>query len=81
MPDAAPTSAATPAADRQRRYRERQRQAARCVRGDVPADVVRALVSNGWASPDEADDPTKLCAALVDLIDCWMRGTLEPPKS
>ena len=71
----------TPAAERQRHYRERQRQAARCMRGDVPADVVRALVINGWMSQDEADDPQKLGAALVDLADCWMCGTLEPPKS
>ncbi len=71
----------TPAAERQRHYRERLRQAARCMRGDVSADVVRALVINGWVSRDEADDPQKLGAALVDLADCWMRETLEPPKS
>ena len=71
----------TPAAARQRHYRERQRQAARCVRGDVPANVVRALVINGWLGLDEANDPRKLGAALVDLADCWMRETLKPPKS
>ncbi len=49
--------------------------------GDVPADVVRALVKNGWLGLSEVDDPRKLGAALVDLADCWMRGTLEPPKS
>ncbi len=49
--------------------------------GDVPSDVVCALVENGWLGPGEADDSRKLGAALVDLIDCWMRGTLEPPKS
>ena len=68
-------------AERQRHYRERQRQAARWVRGDVPADVVHALVTNDWVSRDEADDPQKLGAALIDLADCWMRKTLEPPKS
>ena len=51
------------------------------MRGDVPADVVRALVISGWVSRDEADDPQKLGAALVDLADCWMRETLESPKS
>ncbi len=76
MPDAS----TTPAAERQRHYRDRLRQAARCMRGDVPADVVRALVINDWLGRDEADDPQKLGAALVDLADCWMRETLEPPK-
>ena len=51
------------------------------MRGDVPADVERALVKNGWLGPDEAEDPRKLGAAMVDLADCWMRGTLKPPKS
>ncbi len=77
MPDAAPS----PAAERQRYYRERLRQAARCMSGDVPADVVRALVKNRWLGQGEADDSRKLGAALVDLADCWMRGTLKPPKS
>lgn len=49
--------------------------------GDVPADVVCALVKNGWLGPDEAEAPRKLGAALVDLADCWMRGTLKLPKS
>ena len=70
----------TPAAERQRRCRERQRQGARCMGGDVPPDVVCALVENGWLDAGEADDPRKLGAALVDLADCWMRGTLKPPK-
>ena len=77
MFDAAPT----PAAERQRRRRERQRQGARCMGADVPPDVVCALVENGWLGPGEADDSRKLGAALVDLADCWMRETLEPPKS
>ena len=77
MPDAAHM----PDRERQRRRRERQRQGARCMGGDVPSDVVCALVANGWLGPGEADDSRKLGAALVDLTDCWMRGTLEPPKS
>ena len=75
------SDAPTPAAARQRHYRERQRQAARCMRGDVPADVVRALVNNGWLGLGEVDEPQILGAALVDLADCWMRETLKPPKS
>ncbi len=76
MPDAS----TTPEAARQRRCRERQRQGVRCMGGDVPPDVVRALVKNGWLGLGEVDDPRKLGAALVDLVDCWMRGTLKPPQ-
>ncbi len=81
MPGRQPPSAPSPATKRQRRCRERLRQGARCMGGDVPPDVVWALVENGWLGPGEADDSRKLGAALVDLADCWMRGTLELPKS
>ena len=80
MTDAAPTAAATVAA-RQRRRRLRQRQGVRCISGEVLADLVGALVENDWLDLDDANDPEKLGAALVDLADCWMRETLEPPKS
>ncbi len=70
-----------PDGERQRQCRERKRQGVRCMGGDVPPDVVRALVKNGWLGVGEADDSRKLGAALVDLADCWMRETLEPPKS
>ena len=50
------------------------------MRGDVPADVLRALVNNDWLGPDETKDPEKLGAVLADLADCWMRGTLKPPQ-
>ncbi len=75
-----PNAAPTPAAERQRRCRERQRQGMRYMGSDVPADVVRALVKNDWLEAGEADDSRKLGAALVDLADCWMRETLSPPK-
>ena len=77
MPDAPPISAA----ERQRRRRLRQRQGVRCISGEVLADLVGALVENDWLDLDDANDPEKLGAALVDLADCWMRETLEPPKS
>lgn len=48
--------------------------------GDVPADLVRALVENGWLGAAEEADSRKLGAALIDLADCWTRGTLEPPE-
>ena len=73
MPDRALTDA-----ERQDRCRKRKMTGARVMQGDVPADVVEALVMNGWLSLDEAEDPQKLASVLVDLTDCWMRGTLEP---
>ena len=77
MPDASPS----PVAERQRRRRLRQRQGVRCISGEVLADLVGALIKNDWLDLDEANDPEKLGAALVDLGDCWLRGTLKPPKS
>ncbi len=74
------TTPPTTAAARQRRFRERRRDGVRCMRGDVPADVVRALVRSDWLASDEADDPRQLGAALIDLADCWMTGTLKLPK-
>ncbi len=76
MFDAAPT----PAAEHQQRCRKRKDLKARYMRGDVPADVLRALVNNDWLGPDETKDPEKLGAVLADLADCWMRGTLKPPQ-
>ncbi len=63
---------------RRRRSYHRKRYGDKFMQGDVPADVVEALVKNGWLSLDEAEDPQKLASVLVDLADCWMRGTLEP---
>ena len=67
-------------AERQRQFRERRREGVRCMRGDVPVDIVRALVRNDWLASDEADDPRQLGAVLIDLVDCWMTGTLKLPK-
>ena len=76
MPDGAPSVDAI----RQRRCRKRRDKGVRYMAGDVPADLVRALVENGWIGVEEAADSCKLGAVLLDLADCWMRGTLEPPE-
>ena len=75
-----PADALSSDVERQRLCRERRREGARVMRGDVPPDVVRALEQNGWIGSDEAVDPLKLGAALVDLADCWMRGKLLRSK-
>ncbi len=71
----------TPDAIRQRRHRERCREGLRPMAGDVPADLVAALIENDWLGSDEATEPRKLGAALIDLADCWTRGTLGLPKA
>ena len=68
-------------AERVRRHRERRRAALSLMAGDVPADLVSALVKNNWLGSDEAKDPRKLGATLIDLADCWLRGTLGSPKT
>ncbi len=76
MSDAAPISDL----ERQRRCRKRKGLKERYMRGDVPADTLHVLVKNGWLDLNETQDPEKLGAALADLADCWMRGTLTPAR-
>ncbi len=66
----------TGAARRMRRYRARRRSGSRCFRGDVPREVIDALIRKGWLKADEAADPTRLGEVMADLADCWAHGTL-----
>ena len=85
MADAPPTTAAERKREgeraRQRLCRRRKDGQVRPMAGDVPTDLVNALVENDWLGPVEAKVPRKLGAALIDLADCWMNGTLVPPKT
>lgn len=77
MPDAAPS----PSAVRKREERQRRREGMRYMKAYVPADVVVALIENGWLGQCEGDlDARELGDALIDLADCWMHGTLESSK-
>ncbi len=49
--------------------------------GDVPTDLVGALVENDWLDVEEAKAPRNIGAALINLADSWMRKTLVPPKT
>ena len=49
--------------------------------GDVPTDLVGALVENDWLGLEEAKAPRNIGAALINLADCWLRRTLVPPKT
>ncbi len=66
----------TGAAGRMRRLRARRRIGSRCFRGDVPREVIDALIRKGWLKANEATDPARLAEALVDVADCWAYGTL-----
>ena len=45
----------------------------------VSAETAQKLVELGLASPDEVTDKGRLTDIVSDLLDCWGRGTLEPP--
>ena len=62
--------------ERQRRYRTRLRTSACCFRGDVPREVVLALIRTGWLTPGDERNPGRLGEVIADLADCWARGTL-----
>ena len=64
------------AAARMRRLRARRRIGSRCFRGDVPREVIDALVRKGWLGADEATDAARVGEAMVDVADCWAHGTL-----
>ncbi len=57
----------TPAAERQRRHRARQRQGMRYMNGDVPDWLVEALVNQGVLREAQATDPRAIGKALVDV--------------
>ena len=64
------------AAGRMRRLRARRRIGSLCFRGDVPREVIDALIRKGWLKADEATDPKRVGAAMVDVSVCWAHGTL-----
>ena len=63
VPDTAPR----PAAVRQRRHRERQRQGMRYMNGDVPDWLVEAFVDQGLLREAQATDPRAIGKVLVDI--------------
>lgn len=57
----------TPAAIRQRRYRERVRTGAVHVRFDVPAEVIDALVDGGYLAEWDSEKPERVARALIRI--------------
>ncbi len=69
-----------PAAEKQRRYRERKRAGSRIASTEISSDVIEGLIRHGWISAEEAKDPSALGAALADLADCYCDGRLARPE-
>ena len=65
MPDAAPT----PAAERQRRHRERKRRGLVLAHAEVPDRIVEALVNKGLLREAQATDARAIGKALVDATE------------
>jgi hypothetical protein len=47
---------------------------------DVSAETAQKLVELGLASKDELSDKRILADVVSDFLDCWGRGTLDPPS-
>ena len=58
----------TPAAERQRRLRERRARGVRVVDVEVDVDLLETLARLGLVGPEEVDDPGALAFALAMLI-------------
>ena len=59
----------TPAAERQRRRRERKRCGLVLARAEVPDRIVDALVDQGLLPEAQATDPRAIGKALVDVTE------------
>lgn len=55
----------TSAAERQRRYRQRQRDGVQVVPVEVDHALVQKLIDSGWVSEAEAVDPERLADAVA----------------
>ncbi len=69
----------TRSAEAQRRYRERQRNGDVVSHGDVPRELIDMFIEAGWLGEGEISNPRTVHATLIDLADCYLRKTLDPP--
>ena len=65
-------------AERQREYRRRLRERVCIVPHKVWPCGKAALIKAGWLSKAEAQKKAAVIAAVSDMFDCWVRGTLKP---
>ena len=68
-------------AEKQDRYRKRLKDGGACFCGEITGAEVRGLVDMGWLDEAEAKNRRAVGGALCNLIDCYLRGTLDPPIS
>ncbi len=75
-------SAATPSATtlRKRRNRDSRERGYRFMDGWVPPETIDAMIESGWTNREEVDNREAFGAVVIDMLDCWARGTLTPPK-
>ena len=55
-------------AERQRRYRQRQKDRVQVVPVDVGYTLIERLLDDGFLSPDDALDPGKLAEAILKTV-------------
>ena len=56
----------SPAAERQRRYRERLRRGAQVITVEVDNELFEVLIDRGFLRPYDEDSPECIARALVD---------------
>lgn len=78
MPDR--SSSLSPDALRQRQRRDNWERGYRYMGCWVPPEVIAVMVENEWTSRDEVDNRDELGDVVLDMLDCWARGMLKPPK-
>lgn len=64
----------SPAALRQRRYRQRRKRGALTAAADVPALLVEAIAERGLLPNGDSSNPRRLGAALVAIAEKWSKG-------
>jgi hypothetical protein len=65
--------APSPAAERMRRHRERQRDGLRCLTIELRETEIDALIQKGLLTEDNRQNPEAIITALYDFLD----GTLD----
>ncbi len=70
----------TTPAERMRRYRRRRQQGLFVVRVEVGTEILHALVTGGWLSEDEAQDPDAVGKVLGRLVERWRQPRPRPRR-
>ncbi len=69
--------ASSPAAERQRRHRERRQAGRRVVSIEVDDEFVDQLVEWGWIRADQVKDSAILGDVVQDIAECKQRGVFH----